>query len=120
MSGHLGAHQPAGRVVLRARCPLARVPLENCVIEITAIRLAGGQRHEHIAEVQWRAQSVSGHWTAGALIDWISQSENHEAVVDDIFRWVQVEVVREGSQPPHIRARADGLWTDNLLALPDF
>jgi hypothetical protein len=88
------------------------------VIEITAIRLRGGNAHEHITEVQWRGLSESGCWTTRALIAWLSESGRHEAVVDSSFRWVQVEVVRPANRPPHVRARLDGLWTDNLLALP--
>jgi hypothetical protein len=39
-------------------------------------------------------------------------------VVDQIGNYVDVGVVRPPVGPPYLRTHADGVWTNNLLALP--
>ena len=91
------------------------------MIQITAIRLAGGTSHEHITDVLWRNEATStGLCPLRAVVDWLSVTSDNKAVVADGSRWVQVAVVRPTDQPPFIRAQADGVWTDDLLALPRF
>jgi hypothetical protein len=99
----------------------------NSMIEITAVRLAGGSRHPHIAAVLWRAAaaraksaSTSGQSQLRELIDWLGMSPENHAVVDDGSAYCLVAVVRPHGRPPFIRTRADGAWTNALLALPRF
>lgn len=90
-------------------------------IEITAIRLEEGDRHEHITGVMWRCQATSvGLTSRHALIDWLGESNDNQAVVADAAGWVQVAVVRRPYHPPYLRTRMDGAWTDHLLSLPSF
>jgi hypothetical protein len=50
------------------------------------------------------------------MVDWIDQGG--EAWVTDGRRSVRIRVVR--AHPPYIRTYADGVWSDNLLALPRY
>lgn len=90
-------------------------------IEITAIRLEEGDGHEHITGVMWRCQATSvGQTSRHALIDWLGESNDNQAVVAHGAGWVHVAVVRRPNQPPCLRTRADDTWTDHLLSLPNF
>jgi hypothetical protein len=55
------------------------------MIEITAIRLEGGRGHEHITGVLWRRATTSqGVTMRQAIVDWLSQSSENEAVVAEM------------------------------------
>jgi hypothetical protein len=88
-------------------------------VEITAIHQVGGTRHEHIASVRWtNAESKqAGESTRETMVDWI-QNKDGKAYVTDGRSTVSVGVV--DAQPKYIRTYADGVWTDNLLALPRY
>jgi hypothetical protein len=91
------------------------------LIELTAVRLEGGDGHEHVRILMWcSAATPAGVISRQGLVDWLSSSDSNRAVVLDGGRSVQVEVVRSASRPPCLRTRADGVWTDDLLALPRF
>jgi hypothetical protein len=53
-------------------------------------------------------------------VDWLSEGNENQAVVADGSTYVQVVIVRRPSQPPYLRTRANGVWTDSLLSLPAF
>jgi hypothetical protein len=91
------------------------------MIQITAIRLVGGTRHEHISELQWRNTTTSstGSSTRAQLVTWLDGAGN-QAIVSDGSRNVFVGVVRPSSGSAYVRTYADGVWTDNLMALPRF
>jgi hypothetical protein len=91
------------------------------MIEITAIKLEGGAAHEHIKHVLWRSASASqGLCPREAIIDWLTESHENQAVVADGSGLVHIAVVRRPNQSPHIRTHRNGVWTDDLLALPRF
>ena len=89
------------------------------MVYITGTHLAGGQRHEHIASVRWRNPSdgMTGQSTREQMVRWI-QEDKGIARVSDGVREIMVGVVT--ANPPYIRTYADGVWTDNLLALPQY
>ena len=76
------------------------------MIEITAIRLAGDERHEHISLLQWRNTQTG-----------VTGQSTREA---GNGTWVYVGVCRPHAGEPYLRTHADGKWSDNLLALPKF
>jgi hypothetical protein len=88
------------------------------MIYVSAVHLVGGSRHEHIAEVRWvnPQTNQTGQSSREAMVTWINGGGS--AYVWDGTRGVQVGVVR--AVPPYIRTYADGVWTDNLLALPRY
>jgi hypothetical protein len=53
------------------------------------------------------------------MVDFLTKNPG-DAYVSDGTRSVTVGVVRPENRPPYIRTYADGVWTDNLLALPRF
>lgn len=88
------------------------------MVYVEAIHLVGGERHEHIATVRWRnpATNQTGQTARAGMVDWIRKGG--DARVTDGTRTVQIAVVN--ATPPYIRTHADGVWTDNLLALPRY
>ena len=88
------------------------------MIAVTAVHIEGAARHEHIASVRWRNPDTgaTGQSTREQMVEWISAGNS--AFVSDGVRTVQVRVVN--AQPPYIRTWADGVWSDNLLALPRY
>ena len=93
------------------------------MIEITAIRLDGTTaRHEHISSLQWRntQSGATGQSTRQTIVDWLEESKANQAVVAKNGTWVYVGVRRPGKGPHYLSTHADGIWTDNLLALPRF
>jgi catechol-2,3-dioxygenase len=88
-------------------------------VEITAVHMSGGDKHEHIANVKWTNQQSSGTGTStrAVMVDWI-ENKKGQAVVTDGKNTVNVGVV--DATPKYLRTYADGIWTDNLLALPRY
>lgn len=91
------------------------------MIVITAVRLTGGEGHEHISAVMWRSGATIGAVAPqGAIIDWLCGHDDGRAVVMEGKHEVRVEIVRENGKEPYLRTRANGAWSDHLLALPRF
>ncbi|MGO8906283.1 MAG: DUF3892 domain-containing protein [Solirubrobacteraceae bacterium] len=91
------------------------------MIEITAIRFSRGSGHEHIAEVLWRSKATHmGRASVPALVEWLDLCPDNEARLADRPAELRVAVVTDPAGRPHIRARLDGSWTDDLLTLPRF
>jgi hypothetical protein len=89
-------------------------------IRITAIRLSGGNTHQHIVRLWWTNPGTgkTGDNTRGQIVSWIEQ-ENGKAYVEDIRgNRADVGVVTPVHGEKYLRTHADGVWTDNLLALP--
>jgi hypothetical protein len=89
-------------------------------IRITAVRIEGGDAHEHIVRLWWvnPATSQSGDNSGAELVSWI-ETQNGKAYVEDARgNRADVGVVTPTHGAKYLRAYADGVWTDNLLALP--
>ena len=76
-------------------------------VQITAVHLVNGRKHEHIAEVKWTNPNTnaSGKSTRSTMVDWLSKAGNC-AYVTDGKNTVDVGVVK--ATPPYIRTHADG------------
>ncbi|HVX18876.1 MAG TPA: DUF3892 domain-containing protein [Acidimicrobiales bacterium] len=85
---------------------------------ITQIHLVGGSRHEHIAEVTWedRSTGVTDQSSRADMVGWIETGGDARVAAGSSY--VQVGVVN--ATPKYIRTHKDGIWTDNLLALPTY
>lgn len=71
--------------------------------------------HEHITHL---GNGRSWMWTREQVIDSIDQRTNTFYVLDSRSnRRADVRVVRSQGRAPYVRTQADGVWTDNLLAL---
>jgi hypothetical protein len=88
------------------------------MVRITHVHMVGGIDYEHIDSMKWvdPGTGATGDSTSQELVDYIKQGG--QAVVSDGIRQVQVGVVK--ASPPYVRTHADGVWTDNLLALPRY
>jgi hypothetical protein len=89
-------------------------------IRITAIRLSGGTSHEHIVHLWWTdpATNQSGDDSRSAIVSWIETKAGQAYVNDGQGHRVSVLVVTPTRGEKYLRTYADGIWTDNLLALP--
>lgn len=90
-------------------------------IRITHIHLESGIRdHEHISEVKWvsRESGDTNISTRRAVVDWIDGGG--KAYVGTGALEVPVAAVHPATGPAYLRSHADGVWTNNLLALEEF
>jgi hypothetical protein len=88
-------------------------------IRITGIRQSGGTGHEHIVRLWWTnpSDSSTGDNTRPEIVNFIEK--NGKAYVEDPRNHrVDVGVVTPRTGSKYVRTHADGVWTDNLLALP--
>jgi hypothetical protein len=89
-------------------------------IRITAVELSGGRKHEHIVRLWWKEKGTdnTGDWSRATLVDWIENKGGKAYVKDNAGNRVDVKVVDPGNgRPKYVQTQADGIWTDNLLAL---
>ncbi|WP_020668726.1 DUF3892 domain-containing protein [Amycolatopsis nigrescens] len=88
-------------------------------IVITAVRLDGGDRHEHIAHVWWNdpGEDEIRDNPVDQIVAWIEERGGKAYAADPDGTRLPVVVVAEDG-PKHLRTEADGRLTDDLLALP--
>ncbi|MFE9776490.1 DUF3892 domain-containing protein [Streptomyces sp. NPDC005931] len=90
-------------------------------IQITAVRLStGGTTHEHITHLWWteQASGKTGDNTRAQIVDWIENQAGKAYTSDRAGHRTEVAVVTPARGEKYLRTRADGVWTNNLLALP--
>jgi hypothetical protein len=89
------------------------------MIYIYAVKLSGGASHEHIAAVRWKNPDTgkTGQNGRTEMVGWI-RDEDGKAYVCGNSHLARVGVV--DATVPYLRTHADGVWSDNLLALPRF
>jgi hypothetical protein len=89
-------------------------------IRITAIRLSGGSTHQHIVRLWWTnpADGKSGDNSRAEIVSWIEKENGKAYVEDSKGDRADVGVVIPTRGEKYVRTYADGVWTDNLLALP--
>ncbi|MCU1363644.1 MAG: hypothetical protein JWM55_1472, partial [Acidimicrobiaceae bacterium] len=81
-------------------------------------------RHEKTNQTSLRntqadSTSSEGSSTRQTIVDWLDK-EGNQAVVTDGTATVYVGVVRPNTGSAYVRTYADGIWKDNLLALPRY
>lgn len=89
-------------------------------IRITDVRMSGGTRHEHVVRLWWTnpATAATGDNTRAQIVSWIENEGGKAYVEDGRGHRVDVGVVTPRYGSKYLRTRADGVPTDNLLALP--
>ncbi|MFD0257494.1 DUF3892 domain-containing protein [Kitasatospora indigofera] len=90
-------------------------------IQITAVRLSpGGTTHEHITHLWWtdQASGKTDHSTRATIVDWIENQSGKAHTSDAAGHRAEVAVVTPARGDKYLRTHADGVWTNNLLALP--
>ncbi|ACU76139.1 hypothetical protein Caci_7310 [Catenulispora acidiphila DSM 44928] len=89
-------------------------------VRMTHKRLAGGSGHEHIVRLWWTdAANRVGDNSTAEFVGWIEAKTVAAYVQDSYGNRVSVGVVTPQFGAKYLRTRADGKWTDNLLALPN-
>jgi hypothetical protein len=98
---------------------LGKVGEESSMVQVTTVHMEGGENHEHIASVLWTnpQTGVSGQSTREQMIEFL-RKPGTRAFVSDGERAVNIRIVE--AEPPYIRTHADGVWTNNLVALPRY
>jgi hypothetical protein len=89
-------------------------------IRFTARHMSGGTEHEHVASLQWIKDGTNETKsnTRAQLVDWIDNKGGKAYAADTSGGSAWVKVVQ--ATPPYLRTQKDGVWTDNLLALPTY
>lgn len=91
-------------------------------VQITHRRMApGGTGNQHIVAVQWRSDSDGriDSSTREVMVDFIDNKKGSAYVRGSQSR-SDVGTVHESGTAPYLRTYANGVWNDNLLALPTF
>jgi hypothetical protein len=93
---------------------------ETVALRITAVKLEGGKTHRHITRLTWKTKSKTGYMTLSRIVGWLD--EGKEAYVEDEFGDRAYLRTRRSSKTGlrYVQTCADGVWQDNLLALPRF
>lgn len=89
-------------------------------LEITGIRMSDtGDSHEHIILYGWKmdADGKAGNSNKTTMVQWVDANTGKAFSGSGDSR-VPVQVERREGTDPYLRSRADGVWTNNLLALP--
>jgi hypothetical protein len=92
------------------------------LIEIRARVLLGGQAHEHVTEVEYRARDGRHHYAAAeSVIAWLDRAATHVAVVYTPTRTKRfiVGIYRTPAGGRHLRTYTQRGWRDDILELPD-
>jgi hypothetical protein len=91
------------------------------MVYIFAVHMGpNGSSHEHIASVKWKNpdNGKTGESTREVMVDWIANKGGAAYVCGGNCHMARVGVVQ--GNPPYVRTYADGDWSDNLLALPNY
>ncbi len=88
------------------------------MIFITDVHLEAGTEHKHITLLKWTnpASNTKGTTAVADMVKWL----NDGGVAKVRSGNLEVEVRVFKTEPPHVQTYADGIWRDNLLALPRF
>ncbi|MDI5973985.1 DUF3892 domain-containing protein [Streptomyces sp. SL13] len=91
-------------------------------IKITVVHLSGGIDHEHITGLRWTnpADGKTGDSSRATLVAWIEDKNGKAYTEDSSGHRADVAVVNPARGEKYLRTRADGVWTNNLLALPRY
>lgn len=93
-------------------------------IQITAVRYSGTYKtHEALSDFRWTnpQTGATGSSDKQTLVAWLDEkSIGNTAYVSNGARQAWVGTVHPQHGQPYLRTHADGVWTDNLLALPTF
>ena len=89
-------------------------------IRIVGKRLGRGPAHEHISYLWWigPVSDEIQYSSRDAMVNFI-ETQNGQAYVTDGVYTAYLYVNRIGQGPKFVQTYADGIWTDDLLALPD-
>ncbi len=89
-------------------------------VRFTAVHLEGGTRHEHIASLQ-AVDPATGQPYDDSTAAWVAYIERGgTGFVHDRYGHEIGVYVNHNAYIKWVQTIADGIWTDNLLALPRY
>ena len=93
-------------------------------IRVTCISKAGGDHenpHVAITRLNWINESTYDKGSSSRLemYDWIKNKSGDAYVRDNHGNTVKVGTAETSLGTKYVRTYSDGVWTDNLLALPE-
>ena len=96
----------------------------NMSVRVTCITKSGGDHenpHAAISDLGWVNEETSnrGSSTRLQMYDWIKNKSGVAYVRDARGNQVVVGAAETTRGTKYVRTHADGIWTDNLLALPE-
>lgn len=88
-------------------------------VQIIDVKMGtSGSGHEAISDYLWKDKAGATKWAdKRSMVDWV-RGNPQEAWVAGPTKSAWVEVVDNPGGQDYLRTRADGVLTDNLLALP--
>jgi hypothetical protein len=89
-------------------------------VRFTQRHMSWGIQHQHIASLRWIEDGASDTKESSreTLVEWIRDKGGQGYVLDTAGDKAWVHVVP--ATPPYLQTWKDGIWTDNLLALPTY
>ena len=93
-------------------------------IRITCIKKSNGYHedpHHAISELGWTNEQTNetGRSTRLEMYDWIKNQNGVASVADARGNKARVGAREHANGTKYVQTYADGVWTDNLLALPE-
>jgi hypothetical protein len=93
-------------------------------IRITCIKKSNGYHedpHHAISELGWTNEQTdkTGRSTRLEMYDWIKNKNGVASVTDARGNSARVGAREHANATQYVQTYADGVWTDNLLALPE-
>jgi Protein of unknown function (DUF3892) len=93
-------------------------------IRITCIKKSGGYHddpHHAISDLSWinDQTNATGNSSRQQVYDWIKNEDGVAYVRDSRGNQARVGTREHASGTQYLQTYADGVWTDNLLALPE-
>jgi hypothetical protein len=83
--------------------------------------MSGGSTHQHIVHLWWKntANGTSGDNSRAELVTWIEDKGGKAYTEDSRGNRADVAVRTPTHGAKYLQTHADGVWTNNLLALPE-
>lgn len=89
-------------------------------VRFTAVHLVGGTRHEHIGSLK-AVNPATGQQFDDTRANWVAYIERgNSGFVHDAFGNEVGVYVNHNQYTKWVQTISDGVWTDNLLALPKY
>ena len=91
------------------------------MLQCTAVHLVGGTGHEHIAEIQCKDTSSGANSTKSraAMVTYVDAG-NYAFCQDKGGDRAYLATRTSALGTRYVQTKADGIWADNLLALPRY
>jgi len=88
------------------------------IVQFTGVRLEGGFHHQHITRLRAVSDGLVYDDSRAAWVKFIE--DGNSGYVRDAYGNTAWVGVRTNGITKWLQTHADGIWTDNLLALPGY